>query len=915
MKQTYLSLLLFCFAFQIASAQQSNYEQWRAAVNRHIQAGTFDGFHAEDDIDDGLRLLEKNGAVCPEVDAGYGTNGWTPSSSPQTNNADPNCTIVDDLVSCNGGKYRIAFRNVIFECPSWNGTNYLETAQGGFLRLSDEDITARFVKLNELLAKANLELVEVERVRITDCDMYDYYFKRWGKDPRNGSSDGVNDETQLEAYEQPDMLNLFWVGGFNGRHDCCGPLGFIDKLPTPRNYGVMRYSVTMNKSSLEHDMGHFFGVYHPHWNLEAHENVKVGYPDGALNNSDCLTHGDGICDTWPGAALEYKCPEGCQVGTDELCYQGDNCSFNMNNYRCVNGHNLMIHPNDGVQIDEYTSTVLSNNLATYNGDDCRLTYTPCQYYKMNMIARTCRAHLCIQDHNAYFTASSDYQKRVGANQSIPVFTAGKVHTSFDGSSYNVDCFDWFLNEDDLAREAVAQSTSTFDPSPYVNGKGTYTFYIAEVNALNDPPCKLPVTLTITSDNTGGGDDGGGNDDGGDTGGDDDGDNGGDNGGDDNLDCNTPLPGITTSPTTVTLGSGESSIDLNVQNSTLGTNEVVAWWITKNSPASAQINNQGTLDNQIGNTRKDPTNDGSVIGASANAVWQASNVQDGLIVNCENLDPNSTYYATPFVATVEATTTGGGGGTANSCTGDFNYASSKHKGDPLRVAILKKNSISCATSDAPSYTLVVNVSNYTGSTEGFRMYIVHETSTKLVKLLQSGGNGTYIFTEDDLNGFDPNPEGLRVAVLEDDGDGGKDVELSASLTITYGDNGGGGDVVTTYTWSATYSDCLFGEAVAFSCANSLGGDIENRSNINSSAIVVYPSPAMDDVVYMDYESTTNTTAQIRVFNVDGKVQLEQAVQLSEGNNQLSLPIQALNAGVYMLNFTVDNEEHTVRFSKL
>ncbi|MEL6721494.1 MAG: hypothetical protein AAFP82_22540, partial [Bacteroidota bacterium] len=225
------SVLIFLFGFTLVSAQQSeNYLLWKEAVEKHKKAGTFQGFHEDDDLDDGLRRLEKNGGTCPEVDQGFGTPGWTPSSSIETDNADPACILPNDLVACNGGKYRVAFRNIIFECPNWQGDNYLESGNG-FRALTDEDLDARFAQLNTILANADIELVEVERRRITNCDMYDFYFKKWGKDPNNNFSNGVNDEDEINVYDDVNVLNLYWVGGFNNNHGCCGPLGFIDKLP------------------------------------------------------------------------------------------------------------------------------------------------------------------------------------------------------------------------------------------------------------------------------------------------------------------------------------------------------------------------------------------------------------------------------------------------------------------------------------------------------------------------------------------------------------------------------------------------------------------------------------------------------------------------------------------------------------
>ncbi|NJL74724.1 MAG: hypothetical protein HC892_06510 [Saprospiraceae bacterium] len=363
--------------------------------------------------------------------------------------------------------------------------------------------------------------------------------------------------------------------------------------------------------------------------MDAHENVKVGYPDGALNNSDCLTHGDGVCDTWPGAALEYRCTDACQRGTSELCYQNNDCSFNMSNYRCVNGHDLQISPDSGTKIGTYTSTVLSNNYATYNSDDCRQTFTPCQYYKMNTIARTCRNHLCISDPFQYFYNTSDFQKEVGVNEPVPTFVAGKPYTSFDGTTYNLDCFDWFLNENDRAEQAVVRGSNAFNPANYVNGAGTYTFYMAEANALNPIPCKIPVKLTIKS-GTGGGTTGGGTTGGGTTG------------------CVTPKPGKVQGSTIFTLPGGTNNLPLSTTGASLASGEMVGWWITKDSPISSSVTAQSTLDMRLSNAQYNPANNGSAFSGSPNVIFSSSAIAGGMLVNCSSIVTNATYYATPFV---------------------------------------------------------------------------------------------------------------------------------------------------------------------------------------------------------------------------------------------------------------------------
>ncbi|NJL74726.1 MAG: hypothetical protein HC892_06520 [Saprospiraceae bacterium] len=116
MRQNLILISLLCSllnGLSLYGQESENYQLWRAAVERRIQDGTFREFHGDDALFEGIDVLEKNGSVCPEVDAGYGTAGWGPASNSIGKNADPSCTIKNNLRSCNGGKYRIAMRNVI----------------------------------------------------------------------------------------------------------------------------------------------------------------------------------------------------------------------------------------------------------------------------------------------------------------------------------------------------------------------------------------------------------------------------------------------------------------------------------------------------------------------------------------------------------------------------------------------------------------------------------------------------------------------------------------------------------------------------------------------------------------------------------------------------------------------------------
>ncbi|MEN0047125.1 MAG: zinc-dependent metalloprotease [Bacteroidota bacterium] len=901
--------------FPYFSTAQSSFatQKWREAVERRQQNGTFQGFQCFDDHSDASERA-KNASSCDAANAGYGTASWTPNSSPETNNFDPACTVPPIPFECNGGKYRIALRNIIFECADWEGDNYLESGMG-FSAMPDEDLTLKLAQVNEYFANANLEIVEVERVRINDCDMYDFYWKKWGKDPYNAFSDGEADDRQLPQFDEPNVINLYWVGGFNGNHGCCGILGYVDKPPSERDFGVMRYGVSVNDSYLHHELSHYFGIYHTHWNLEEYSNVK-GMPDGALDNSTCLTTGDGICDTWPDPNFEAKC-ENCAGRDSKHCYKDDACGFDMEAFACEQGMSLEINPNDGVLIDEYTSTVLRQNFTTYNNHDCRSTFTPCQYFKMNTVATSCRSHLKISNPDFYFESKSDYHKEIALGDDIPTFEAGKTYITFDGGSYDLSCFDWFLNEDDFAEEAVAQSTDSFNPRDYVEGVGTYTFYLAEVNALNNPPAKIPVTLVVSEssdDNADDDTDNNTNDDDDDTGNDtdDNNDNGSDDTNDDTDDTNDDTDDDTSTgdncehPRAGNLAgldyyelSGQKDLLLETTEAFLGEDEELAWWITQNEPINDVIQSQEELDNALLDVSYNPANDGSNI--TDNTIYSSSALADGLKTDCSILEEGVMYYATPFVVKVNEQVTL----TNSDCNGDFQYSSQRlGSGEQIALATMRKASLPCVEEEE-NYQLRVEVNGYQAAEKDFRLYVVAQTNTRVKAAVREGKDGIYTFTKADLGDYNPNSQGLRVAVFEAGGNAGSDVELAVTLTTGTSDE-------TSLILEADYSNCLFGQTVAFECQILEESQVEGRNQLITNSLELYPSPTYDDFVHLNYTSRQTNQAIIAIYNLNGQIQKRQVWQVAQGENQLTLNLKGFASGIYWLQLMDGEEMQQVKF---
>ncbi len=171
------------------------------------------------------------------------------------------------------------------------------------------------------------------------------------------SSTGIfNDHTlnvnqqAMRALKVSDAVNVFVVNnaGVSG-----GPIvtGYYD---VGDDWVVIaRSAFKANNHILAHEMGHFFGLFHPHlgWDGQAWSAATFGNPAPALasdgvtptelqNGSNCQTAGDRLCDTPPdynfGLGWQQSCiyaggaqdPTGMLVNPDEgliMSYFSDSC--------------------------------------------------------------------------------------------------------------------------------------------------------------------------------------------------------------------------------------------------------------------------------------------------------------------------------------------------------------------------------------------------------------------------------------------------------------------------------------------------------------------------------------------------------------------------------------------------------------
>ncbi|MFQ5446045.1 MAG: 3-coathanger stack domain-containing protein, partial [Saprospiraceae bacterium] len=158
---------------------------------------------------------------------------------------------------------------------------------------------------------------------------------------------------------RPGVINIFFVPALlddNATDTICGYARFPWQ---GGNYIFMENDCAANSSSLTHQLGHYFGLYHTHFSSTtiAAEHVTRIESDTCYN---CPTTGDLLCDTEADPGLS-------SATVDASCtYNGvvkDSC-------------------NDASppEILDYTPDV--TNFMSFSGKDCRQTFSPGQFDRM-----------------------------------------------------------------------------------------------------------------------------------------------------------------------------------------------------------------------------------------------------------------------------------------------------------------------------------------------------------------------------------------------------------------------------------------------------------------------------------------------------------------------------------------------------
>lgn len=173
------------------------------------------------------------------------------------------------------------------------------------------------------------------------------------------------DESNLLGYQTSNVVNVYYASTVYGSQGTLvGGYSFFPWYPSHGNHYIMIGSGSHNdNSTLVHEMGHFFGLYHTH---ETQQGIEY------VNQSNCSWAGDQLCDT-PADPNCYTCTN-------------SNCNYTPNGSSCPFTDPL------GATYSPPTNNIMSYAYRTSSWS-CGTNLSAGQKQRMNTYSQSSRSYL------------------------------------------------------------------------------------------------------------------------------------------------------------------------------------------------------------------------------------------------------------------------------------------------------------------------------------------------------------------------------------------------------------------------------------------------------------------------------------------------------------------------------------------
>jgi hypothetical protein len=236
--------------------------------------------------------------------------------------------------------------------------------------------------LNQHYINANVRFVVLDDIHyIDDDESYDF--------------DTRFEDEFCEEFDEPNVINIYFFNSImTGMNTLCGYAYF----PEGHDRVLMSNSCAMNGSSMPHEFGHFFMLYH------THGKTNTGSTDELVDGTNCSVAGDKVCDTPPDPNLSNKVTEDCG-------YTGGG----------VDRNGMPYAP------DTY-------NMMSYAPKKCRQKFTPGQYARINYTAINHRKNLKFPPARPAMEIGED-PDIVLSGELILDIAGQRIETELDGNLY------------------------------------------------------------------------------------------------------------------------------------------------------------------------------------------------------------------------------------------------------------------------------------------------------------------------------------------------------------------------------------------------------------------------------------------------------------------------------------------------
>jgi phosphodiesterase/alkaline phosphatase D-like protein len=121
-------------------------------------------------------------------------------------------------------------------------------------------------------------------------------------------------------------------------------------------------------------------------------------------------------------------------------------------------------------------------------------------------------------------------------------------------------------------------------------------------------------------------------------------------------------------------------------------------------------------------------------------------------------------------------------------------------------------------------------------------------------------------------------------------------------VTVTDNGGEEVCITFTGYRVAGAGSEPVQLASYSFCRNVGAELKFK---------IYPNPAQNAFTLMIYNAQNDQATQVSIIDLQGREVYESAIDVAGGENTFDVRFGSLPAGVYIVQFVVDNEMHTAR----